>query len=216
MTMLPTVRESLVSAAAAGAPARERRATASPQRSVPSAWVPSPRPAAVWRAARRERRLAAVAAGALGALALTAILLLPGARAGDGRAPRGAMMAAIGSGSVSGTGVWRAATAIARVTPYPPGTRDSLAWVRPLVADDQPVARRALAVSLQRRAMCQWYRYWLVSSGGSRSAATAVLETIPAWPAVSAGASRAAAVALAAAARAGDAGPIHAHLALEC
>ncbi len=103
-----------------------------------------------------------------------------------------------------------------RVTPYPPGGRDSLAWVRPLVADGEPVARRTLAVSLERRAMCQWYRYWLVSTAASRPAATAVLETIPAWPAVGAGESRAAAVTLAAAARAGAAGPIQTHLALDC
>jgi len=83
-------------------------------------------------------------------------------------------------------------------------------------ATGQPVARSELAVSLQWRARCSWYRLWLRSTGHDRSEATAALPAVANWSSVGAGESRAAAVTGVAAARSGDPGPIQTQLAVDC
>jgi len=203
VTMLPTLRASLVEAAAEPLVAFQPVDDAAMARRTR-------------RPSRAPRCWAALTAGGLCCAAVAGAVMLPGARAGQPAADR-AMTAAIGTGYAAGPGVLRAAQAIATVTPYPPGAADSLSWVRPLAASRQPVERISLAVSLQQRARCSWYRYWLASVGRDRAAATAVLQAAVSWPSVNAAADgRATAVAVAAAARSGDAAPIQSHLELDC
>lgn len=193
MSQVPTIRASLVAAAASPQPAPSRA-----------------RGAAVGSGRRRARplRLALAATGALAVLAATAVLAAPG---GDGTsAGPAALRAAVGHGSVAGADVWSAARAIAATTQRPPGATVSVAWVAALAGTGRPVARLDLAATVERRAMCEWYRYWLAAGPDGRRAARAVIDQIPGWPGVNAGASRRSAVLVAAAVRADEPGPVHA------
>ncbi len=205
MTVLPTVRESLLAAAG--------ELDASPH----AAGRPEPSPA---RSRRRVpcRRLA-LAGAAAGAIALLATAFTPAARTVSrtqlSSASTREMAAAIGTGSVSGTGVWRAAREIARATPYPPARVASLAWVRPIAFSGTPVARAGLAARVQWDAVCLWYRYWLDDPGRPEPAST-VVQQIPTWPTVRAGALATAALTAAAGARNHHPAAVRAVLAVDC
>ena len=220
MSELPTIRASLVAAAAAGAPRPARAALGRRGRS-------GRRAGRAGRGARAARRPRAVIGLALATgLAATSVLVATattgpttgsttttGTRTGATSPATAALAAAVGHGSVAGADVWRAARTIAATTPRPPGATVSIAWVGPLAATGRPVARLTVAATVERRAMCQWYRYWLATGADGRRAASAVIEQIPGWPGMSEGPSRRSAVLVAAAVRANQPGPVRAGVA---
>lgn len=193
MSLLPSVRESLLAAVADG---------------------PAVEPARLQRRPPRHRQLLFGAVATACGIAVLAVAAASSMTA-PGNPEPSAMAAAITGAPVSGGAVWRAASEIAATTPQPAAQPVSLQWVGPLAAGRAAVARAELAAVIEHRAMCAWYRAWL-DGGPQRGAAAERIAAIPSWPTIAAGALRRPALTAAAAAGGGDAAAVRDVVEVNC